>query len=54
MNEKIKRLPHMCLTCEHFEPYHCLLNDGYIGIDYDKPTKCRAWQLNEKYKNEDA
>lgn len=47
----MKRIPHMCITCRHFEPYHCLLNDGYIGyLDCDKPTKCRAWRLSDDYK----
>lgn len=45
------KTPHMCITCKHYEPYHCTLNDGYIGyLDCDKPTKCRAWRLHENYK----
>lgn len=49
--ETMKRTPHMCITCKHYEPYRCILNDGYIGyIDCDKPTKCRAWRLHDNYK----
>ena len=41
----------MCITCKHYEPYHCTLNDGYIGYLYcDAPTKCKAWRLSDDYK----
>ena len=47
----MKRTPHMCITCKHYEPYRCILNDGYIGyIDCDEPTKCRAWRKSAAYK----
>ena len=36
-----------CSNCRYFEPYHCLLNDGYIGVDYKEPTKCRAWRRKD-------
>ena len=46
-----ERMPHMCVTCQHYEPYHCTLNDGYIGYLYvQEPTKCKAWRLHENYK----
>ena len=46
-----ERVPHMCITCKHYEPYHCTLNDGYIGYLYcDEPTKCKAWRLSDDYK----
>lgn len=41
----------MCITCKHYEPYHCTLNDGYIGYLYcGEPTKCKAWRLSDDYK----
>ena len=49
----MKRTPHMCVTCKNFEPYHCLLDDSYIGYLYcAEPTKCRAWRLNDDYKKD--
>jgi hypothetical protein len=46
-----ERVPHMCITCKHYEPYHCTLNDGYIGYLYcQEPTKCKAWHLHKNYK----
>lgn len=51
MTNKRKSVPHMCITCQHYEPYHCNLNDGYIGyLDCDQITKCRAWRLSDAYK----
>lgn len=51
MPYKRKIIPHMCITCQHFEPYHCTLNDGYIGyVDCELITKCRAWRLSDNYK----
>ena len=45
------KTPHMCITCKHYEPYHCLLDDSYIGYLYcAEPTKCRAWRLHDNYK----
>ena len=45
------KTPHMCITCRHYEPYHCTLNDAYIGyLDCAEPTKCRAWRLSDDYK----
>ena len=46
-----RKIPRMCITCQHYEPYHCTLDDSYIGYLYcAEPTKCRAWDLSEKYK----
>ena len=46
-----ERVPHVCITCKHYEPYHCTLKDGYIGYLYcAEPTKCKAWRLHGKYK----
>ena len=47
------KTPHMCITCKHYESYHCVLNDGYIGyLDCAEPTKCRAWRLSDDYKDD--
>ena len=47
----IRRVIKACITCQHFEPYHCTLNYDYIGYLYcDKPTKCRAYRLSDDYK----
>ena len=44
-------VPKMCITCQHYELYHCTLNDGYIGYLYcSELTKCKAWRLHENYK----
>lgn len=52
MSNRRKAVPRMCITCQHFEPYHCNLNDGYIGYLYcETLTKCRAWRLHDNYKN---
>ena len=41
----------MCFTCRQYEPYHCTLDDSYIGYLYvEEPTKCRAWELHDDYK----
>lgn len=54
MPNKRKPVPHMCSTCQHYEPYHCNLNDGYIGyLDCEIITKCRAWRLSDNYKEVD-
>ena len=45
------KTPHKCITCKHYEPYRCTLNDAYIGyLDCDEPTKCRAWRKSPAYK----
>ena len=45
------KVPKMCLTCQHYEPYHCTLDDSYIGYLYvEEPTKCKAWELHDDYK----
>lgn len=45
------RTPHKCITCKHYKPYHCTLNDAYIGyLDCDELTKCRAWRKSAAYK----
>ncbi len=39
----LKRVPKMCITCQHYEPYHCTIDDSYIGYIYaDKRTDCRG------------
>lgn len=44
-----RKVPHMCITCQNFEP--CNLNDDYIGYLHEEDiTKCRAWRLSENYK----
>jgi len=46
-----EQVPKMCITCKHYEPYHCTLTDAYIGYLYcDEPTKCSAWRLRDEYK----
>lgn len=53
MTNRRKPIPHMCITCQHydFESHHCNLNDKYIGyLDCDVITKCRAWRLSDNYK----
>lgn len=51
MPNRRKSTPHMCITCQHYEPYHCILDDGYIGyVDCELITKCRAWRLSDNYK----
>lgn len=45
-----KPIPHMCITCQHYEPYHCKLN-GYIDyVNCDTITKCHTWRLSDNYK----
>lgn len=40
-----------CVTCQHYEPYHCNLTEHYIGYLYaDEPTKCKAYRLHDNYK----
>ena len=47
----LERVPKMCITCQHFEPYHCTLDDSYIGYLYcEELTKCRAYRLSDNYK----
>ena len=51
ISNRRKPIPHMCITCQHYEPYYCKLNDEYIGyLDCDEITKCRAWRLSDNYK----
>ena len=46
-----ERVPKTCITCKHYEPYHCTLTDAYVGYLYcDAPTKCSAWRLRDEYK----
>ena len=53
MPNRRKPIPRMCITCQHYEPYHCKLNDGYIGyLDCDTITNCRAWRLSDHYKKD--
>ena len=45
------KIPHMCITCKHYEPYKCLQDNSYIGyLNCMEPTKCRAWRLHDIYK----
>lgn len=47
----LKRVPKMCITCQHYEPYHCTIDFSYIGYIYaDKRTDCRAYRLSEHYR----
>lgn len=46
-----RKIPKMCITCQHYEPYHCTLNDAYIGYLYcDKPNKCKSYRMSDDYK----
>ena len=46
-----ERVPKMCITCRHYEPYYCTLSEATIGYLYcQEPTKCRAWRLHDNYK----
>lgn len=48
MKEKVDRI---CVTCQHYETYHCTVDDHYIGyVDCERPTDCRAYRLHENYK----
>lgn len=48
---KLKQIPKMCITCRHYELYHCLLDDSYIGYLYcDVPTKCKTYSLSDNYR----
>jgi len=48
MKEKVDRI---CVTCQHYEPYHCTVDDHYIGYLYcQEPTKCTDYRLHENYK----
>lgn len=45
------KTPHMCITCKHYKPYHCLLDNSYIGyLNCTELTKCGAWRLSDNYK----
>ena len=45
------KVPKMCITCKHYEPYHCLWADDYIGfLDCDEPVNCKAYGLHPDYK----
>ena len=47
----LKRVPKMCITCQHYEPYHCTIDDSYIGYIYaDKRTNCNGYSLSEHYR----
>ncbi len=47
----MKKIPKTCATCQNYEPYHCTLDDNYIGYLYcEKPTNCRAYRLSDNYK----
>lgn len=45
------KTPHMCITCKNYSPYHCELDDSYVGYLYaGEKNKCRAWRLSDDYK----
>lgn len=47
----LKKVPKMCITCQYYSPYHCDLDDVYIGYLYcDIPTKCKSYRLSADYK----
>lgn len=46
-----RKIPHMCITCKNYQPYHCELDDNYVGyIHAGEVNKCRAWRLSDDYK----
>lgn len=46
-----KPLERICLTCKHYEPYHCTLDEHYIGyVDAELPMNCMGWRMDDKYK----
>ena len=47
----LKSVPKMCITCRHFEKYHCTLDDTYIGYLYcSEPIKCKTYSLSYDYR----
>ena len=47
----LKPVPKMCVTCQHYEPYHCTLDDSYIGYLYcEELTNCKRYRLSEHYR----
>ena len=38
--------PLLCFTCQHYEPYHCTLDEHDIGYDSQMKTSCRAYRLH--------
>ena len=47
----LKRVPKMCITCQHYEPYRCTIDNSIIGYIYaDKRTNCREYSLSEHYR----
>lgn len=47
----LKPVPKMCITCRHFEKYHCTLDDTYIGYLYcSEPIKCKTYSLSYDYR----
>ena len=47
----LKPVPKMCVTCQHYEPYHCTLDDSYIGDLYcEELTNCKRYRLSEHYR----
>ena len=51
MDKKITVIPKMCITCQHFDLYHCKLKDRYIGyLECAEPTKCEDYKLSDDYR----
>ena len=47
----LKKVPKMCITCRHYEPYRCTLDGSYIGYLFcDEPTQCKAYSLSDDYR----
>lgn len=48
---KLKKIEKCCVTCQHYKPYHCCLDDSYIGYTCcEAPTTCRQYRLDDDYK----
>lgn len=47
----LEKVPRMCITCQHYKPYHCELDDSYISyIHADLRTNCKGYSLSEHYR----
>lgn len=46
-----RKIPKMCLTCQHYAPFYCKSKQRHIGyIECDQPTKCKRYRLSDDYK----
>ena len=47
----LKRVPKMCVTCQHYEPYHCTLDGSHIRYFWpDERNNCKTYSLSEHYR----